>query len=316
VITKTVQSDFRRTAFPLNDKSGVIPAMGFGTLIADLQATKEATKAALETGFRALDCAERYRNEDAIGKAIQEFLSEGQVRREELFIGSKLWNCNHRPERVRPAFEASRNKLRLDYLDLYLIHTPFAFKPGDDQEPRDSDGNIIYDKEITLLDTWRAMENLVDEGKCKSIGLSDLDQQQLDRILKAARIKPSVLQVESHPYHPQWDLLSFCKNNGVIMQAFAPLGHAGEPNVMDEPIITAIAQRTNKTPAQVLLAWAIQRGTALLTTSTKPNRIKENFDISPLPEDAIKEINEEIKTRIVFNMVTKTGIPGFIPRGK
>jgi diketogulonate reductase-like aldo/keto reductase len=122
--------------------------------------------------------------------------------------------------------------------------------------------------------------------------------------------------VESHPYHPQWGLLSFCKNCGVIMQAFAPLGHAGEPNVMDDSVISAIAQRTNKTPAQVLLAWAVQRGTALLTTSTKPNRIKENFDISPLPEDAIKEINEEIKTQMVFNMVTKTGIPGFIPRGR
>jgi diketogulonate reductase-like aldo/keto reductase len=314
--TKTVQSDLRYTTFPLNNKSGAIPAMGFGTLIADLNTTRNATKAALETGFRAFDCAERYRNEQAVGEALRDFLKEGQVPREELFVASKLWNCNHRPERVRPAFEASRNRLGLDYLDLYLIHTPFAFQPGDEQDPRDANGNIIYDKDVTLLDTWRAMESLVDEGRCKAIGLSDVDQEQLGQILSAARIKPAVLQVESHLYYPQWNLLDFCKGSGVIMQAFAALGHAIEPRLLDDPIITAIAQRIDATPAQVLLAWAVQRGTALLTTSTKPNRIKENFDISALPEDALKEINGKIKTRVTFNAVIQTGIPGFIPRGK
>jgi diketogulonate reductase-like aldo/keto reductase len=134
--------------------------------------------------------------------------------------------------------------------------------------------------------------------------------------LDSARIKPAVVHVESHPYLPEWELLEFCQKNGVVLQAFAALGHSSEPRLLDDPVITSIAKQVNKTPAQVVLAWAVQRGTALLTTSKTPSRIKENFDISTLPEDAIKEISEGIKTRQRFNAVVATGVPGFIPRGK
>ena len=140
--------------------------------------------------------------------------------------------------------------------------------------------------------------------------------EQTREIFAAARIKPAVVHVESHPYHPQWDLLDFCRKNGIVLQAFAALGHSSEPNVLEDPVITAIAKRVNKTAAQVLLAWAIQRGTALLTTSTTPSRIRENFQISTLPEEAVREISEGIKSRVRFNAVVKTGVPGFIPRGK
>ncbi len=125
-----------------------------------------------------------------------------------------------------------------------------------------------------------------------------------------------MVHVESHPYLPEWDLLNYCKKNGIVLQAFAALGHSSEPRLLDDPVITAIARRVNKTPAQVVLAWAIQRGTALLTTSKNPSRIKENFDISAIPEDAVREISEGIKTRVRFNTVVKTGVPGFIPRDK
>ena len=233
-----------------------------------------------------------------------------------MFIATKLWNNNHRPERVKPAFEASLKKLQLDYVDLYLIHTPFAFQPGDEQDPRDANGNVIYDKGVTLLDTWRALEGLVDEGKCKAIGLSDVSLAQAKEIFEAGRIKPAVVHVESHPYLPQWDLLDYCRKNGIVLQAFAALGHSSEPNLLEDPVITAIAKRVNKTPAQVLLAWAIQRGTALLTTSKTPSRIKENFEVSTLPEDAVREISEGIKSRVRFNAVVETGVPGFIPRGE
>jgi diketogulonate reductase-like aldo/keto reductase len=233
-----------------------------------------------------------------------------------VFIATKLWNNNHRPERVKPAFEASLKKLQLDYVDLYLIHTPFAFQPGDEQDPRDANGNVIYDKGVTLLDTWRALEGLVDEGKCKAIGLSDIGLGQAKEIFEAGRIKPAVVHVESHPYLPQWDLLDYCRKNGIVLQAFAALGHSSEPKVLEDPVITAIAKRVNKTPAQVLLAWAIQRGTALLTTSKTPSRIKENFEVCTLPEEAVREISEGIKLRLRFNAVVETGIPGFIPRGK
>ena len=306
----------RDTRIALNNDSAAMPALGFGTLIPDPVATKTATKAALETGFRLLDAAERYQNEREVGEAMQEVFNAGKIKRDDVFVVTKLWNTNHRPERVKPAFEASLKKLQLDFADLYLIHTPYAFKPGDEQDPRDANGNVIYDKGVTLLDTWRALEGLVDEGKCKAIGLSDVSLEQVQEIVNAARIKPAVVHVESHPYLPEWDLLNYCRDHGIVLQAFAALGHSSEPNLLEDPVVTAIAKRVNKTPAQVVLAWAIQRGTAPLTTSKNPSRIRENFDVSTLPDDAMREINDGIKSRVRFNAVVKTGVPGFIPRGK
>jgi diketogulonate reductase-like aldo/keto reductase len=307
--------DLRYTKLPLNT-GAAMPALGFGTLIPDPVTTRNATKAALEAGFRLLDTSERYRTEREVGDALRDVLSEGVVKREDVFVTTKLWNSNHRPERVKPAFDASLEKLQLDYVDLYLIHTPFAFKPGDDQDPRNVNGEVIYDTGVTLLDTWRALEELVQSRRCRAIGLSDVSLEQVQEIMKAATIKPAVVHVESHPYLPEWELLSYCKTNGIVMQAFAALGHGIEPKLVDNPVIVAIAQRVHKTPAQVLLAWAIQRGTALLTSSKTPSRIRENFDVSALPDDAVREISDKIQSRVRFNPVVHTGIPGFIPSGK
>jgi diketogulonate reductase-like aldo/keto reductase len=315
-MSMTTSDTLRYTRFHLVHGSGELPAVGFGTLIPDPLATKQATKAALEVGFRHLDCAERYRNEEAVGDVIQEAFKVGTLQREDLFVTTKLWNNNHRPERVKPAFDASRRRLQLDYVDCYLIHTPFAFRPGDEQDPRDEHGRVIYDPGVTLVETWRALERLVDDGRCKSIGLSDITLEKLRGIVAAARIKPAVVQVESHPYLPEWDLLEFCREQGIVLQAFAALGHAMEPSVVDDPVIAAIAQRVHKTPAQVVLAWAVQRGTAFLTTSTKPRRIQENFDVSALPEGAMREIRERITTNVRFNAVVDTGVPGFIARAR
>lgn len=303
------------TRLALGNGAGTIPALGFGTLIPDPIATRNATKAALEAGFRGLDTAERYKTEKEVGDAIKDVIKAGKIKREDVFVATKLWNTNHRPERVKPAIEASLKKLQLDHLDLYLMHTPFAFQPGDDQDPRDVNGKVIYDKEVTLADTWSAMEKLVDEGKCKAIGICDISLEKLKELFEAATIKPAVVQVESHPYLPEWELLDYCRKNGIVLQAFAPLGHSSEPSLLADSVITGIAKRIGKTPAQVALAWAIQRGTALLTTSKTPSRIAENFDVSPLPEDAMLEI-KGITTRIRFNPVVQTGVPGFIPRKK
>src|SRR3954469_3237010 len=308
--------NLRCTKLPLRDGAGEMPALGFGTLIPDPIATKTATAAALETGFRTLDSAERYGNEKEVGEAIQQVFSAGNIKREDVFVITKLWNTNHRPERVKPAFEASLKKLQLEYLDLYLIHTPFAFQPGETQDPRDPNGNVIYDTGVTLLQTWGAMEELVHEVKCGAIGLSDVGLEKVKEIFEAATIKPAVVHVASHPYLPEWELLDYCQKNGSVFQAFAALGHSSEPNLLADPVITAIANRIGKTPAQVVRAWAIQRGTALLTTSKTPSRIVENFDVSTLPEDAMQEINEGVTSRVRFNGVVETGIPGFIPRGK
>lgn len=290
-----------------------MPALGFGTLIPDAATTTSATRDALEAGYRHFDCAERYRNEREVGEALRIGLAAGGIAREDIFVTTKLWNSNHRPERVGPAFDASLERLGLDYLDLYLIHTPFAFQAGDEQDPRDENGNVIYDNGVTLLDTWRAMEELVDHGRCRAIGLSDIGLNELRPLYESARIKPAVVQVEAHPYLPETDLLEFCKEKEIVFLAFAPLGHGIRPGPLEDPVVSLIAARIGKTPAQVLLAWAIQRGCALLTTPKTATRARENFDISALPADAFDEINR-IETRQRFNEVVKTGSPGFIPR--
>jgi alcohol dehydrogenase (NADP+) len=308
-------SDLRTMRIPLKHGAGQMPALGFGTLISDPSVTITATRDALEAGFRHFDCAERYANEREVGSALQTGLAAGGISREDIFITTKLWNTNHRPERVEPAFGASLERLGLKYLDLYLMHTPFAFQPGDDQDPRDQNGNVLYDSGVTLLDTWTAMESLVDHGKCGAIGLSDISLNELKPLYESARIKPAVVQVESHPYLPETELLGFCNQKGIVFLAFAPLGHGMKPGLLEDPVVSAIAARVGKTPAQVLLAWAVQRGTAVLTTPKSPARARENFDISALPEDALDEINR-IQTRQRLNPVVTTGVPGFIPKGR
>jgi alcohol dehydrogenase (NADP+) len=313
-VTMIEPADLRMKRIPLNRGAGQMPALGFGTLIPDAALTITATRDALEAGFRHFDCAERYGNEREVGSALQAGLAAPGIAREDIFVTTKLWNSNHRPERVEPAFEASLDRLGLKYLDLYLIHTPFAFQPGDDQDPRDQNGNVIYDQGVTLLDTWKAMETLVDHGKCRAIGLSDISLNELKPIYESARIKPAVVQVESHPYLPETELLEYCKEKGIVLLAFAPLGHGMKPGLLEDPVISAIAARFGKTAAQVLLAWAVQRGTALLTTPRTAARAKENFNISALPQDALVEINR-IQTRQRLNQVVTTGVPGFIPKG-
>src|ERR1700712_2944614 len=240
----------RYTRIPLVHGSGAMPAVGFGTLIQDLVATTQATRIALETGFRHFDCAERYRNEEAVGDALQAAFRAGTVRREDVFVTTKLWNTNHRPERVKPAFDASCRRLQIDHIDSYLIHTPFAFRPGDEQDPRDEQGQVIYDPGVTLGETWQAPERRVCAGDWKSIGLSAVTLEKLQEIVAVARIKPAVVQVESHPYLPEWELLEFCQQHGIVVLAFAPLGHGLEPRVTDDAVIKAIAQDMQQSPAQ------------------------------------------------------------------
>ena len=308
-------SDLRMTRIPLKHGAGHIPALGFGTLIPDPAVTITATRDALEAGFRHFDCAERYANEREVGTALHAGLAAGGIAREDIFVTTKLWNTNHRPDRVEPAFEASLERLGLKYLDLYLIHTPFAFQPGDNPDPRDQNGNVLYDQGVTLLDTWKALETLVEHGKCRAIGLSDITLNDLKPIYESARIKPAAVQVESHPYLPESELLAFCKEKGIVLLAFAPLGHGMKPGLLEDPVISAIATRVGRTAAQVLLAWAVQRGTAVLTTPRSAARAHENFDISRLPQDAFDEI-DRIQTRQRLNPVVNTGVPGFIPKSK
>jgi diketogulonate reductase-like aldo/keto reductase len=313
----TSHRELSAVTFDLSNGTSRMPALGFGTSLSDRSKTRDAVKAAVKVGFRHLDAAERYRNEGDVGTAIEELFADGTVRRDELFVTTKLWNNNHRPERVKPALQASLNRLGLDTVDLYLVHTPFAFKPGDDQDPRDARDAIIYDDGVTLEETWAAMESLVDEGLTGAIGLSDIDVEGAKRIADTAKIKPAVVEVESHPYHPQWEIHRLRETHGIVLLAFASLGHALEPRLLDDPLIVSIAQRLGKTPAQVLLAWGIQRGSAVLTGSVNPARISENFDVTAIPESAIEDISERLETRFRFNSVVDGGEPGFaeVPTG-
>jgi diketogulonate reductase-like aldo/keto reductase len=310
----TVRDTLRYREIPLGHGSGNLPALGFGTLLPDRSLTGEAIKKALQVGFRHLDCAERYRNEDAVGEALKEAFRKGPAQREAVYVTAKLWNNNHRPERVKPAFEASLERLQLDYVDCYLIHTPFAFRPGPDQDPRDGHGEIIYDTGVTLAETWQALEKLKDAGRCRAIGLSNVTLAQLKDIFGSARIKPGAVEVESHPYLPQWELLDFCREHQIAFMAYASLGHGMTPKVTEDPTVIRIAQRVGKSPAQVLLAWGVQRGTAILTSSTNPKFIEQNADIATLPDDAMAEIRDQVTTRARLNAVVETGIPGMIPR--
>jgi diketogulonate reductase-like aldo/keto reductase len=286
----------RAIKLPLNNGRGEIPVVGFGTLMFKDQDTKNVIKSALEAGFQHFDCAERYGNEKEVGDALREVFAEGKIQRKDVFITTKLWNNNHRPERVAKAFEASLARLQLDYIDLYLMHTPYAYKTGDDQDPRDERGEVIYDEGITIFDTWRAMERLVDMGKCKAIGISDIGLEELDKIFDFARIKPAIIQTEVNASFPQWELLDYCTRHGMIMQAFAPLGHNIKSKLIDDSLILKIAMETNKTPIQVLVAWAIQSGMSILTQSKSTDRIKENLEFTMLPQKTIFEINDKIKT--------------------
>ncbi|GAA0901668.1 aldo/keto reductase [Rothia nasimurium] len=304
----------RDTRITLNHGDGQMPAVGFGTLIADGGRARQAFKLALEAGYRHFDCAERYRNEAIVGCAFAEAMASGVVRRKDLFVTTKLWNTNHRPERVEPALDASLERLGIAYVDAYLIHTPFAFQPGDEQDPRDEHGQPVYDTGVTLLDTWHAMEQLVDKGKCRAIGLSDITLDKLKEIVAGARIKPSVVQIECHPYLPEWEMLEFCQLHGIVLLAFAPLGHGMEPRITEDATICRIAEHTGMTPAQVALSWAAQRGTAFLTTSTSSAHIAENIGIAPLPDDAMHDMRDGITMRVRMNNVVNTGVPGFIPR--
>ncbi len=208
-------------------------------------------------------------------------------------------------------------RLQLDDVDCYLIHVlPLPSGRATIRTRRDERGQVIYDSGVTLGETWRALESLVDEGRCRSIGLSNVNLAKLKEIVEGARIKPAVVEVESHPYLPEWELLDYCRRQEIVLLAFAALGHGMEPRLLDDPVIVAIAQRLGKTPAQVVLAWAIQRGTALLTTSVTPRRIQENFDLSAIPDDAMQEIRDRVATTIRFNAVVETGVPGFIPGGR
>lgn len=265
------------------DSNAAIPSIGLGTWQIGANEMDGAISHAIRAGYRHIDCADNYGNETSVGKALQEAMADG-VKREDLWVTSKLWNDAHHPESVRPALEQTLKNLRLDYLDLYLVHWPVAQRKGK-RYPRNS-GDLISLEELPLIDTWHAMEDCVRRGLIKHIGVSNFSAHKLQQLLAEAQIKPVMNQVETHPYLQQPELLDFCKRHDVYVTAYAPLGSAGrpeetkrdnEPVLLGDPAIKAIAQRHSASPAQILIAWALYRGTALIPKSSNLRHIKENL---------------------------------------
>ncbi|XP_052455653.1 aldo-keto reductase family 1 member A1-B [Carassius gibelio] len=272
-----------------------MPLVGLGTWKSELGQVKQAVIWALQSGYRHIDCAPIYGNETEVGEAFQEMMGpEKGIRREDVFVTSKLWNTKHHPDDVEPSLLKTLEDLKLEYLDLYLMHWPHAYQRGDNPFPRKEDGTLWFNN-IDYKLTWAAMEKLVGKGLVRAIGLSNFNSRQIDDILAVASIKPAVLQVESHPYLAQVELLAHCRDRGLVMTAYSPLGssdrawkHPEEPVLLEEPAIAALAKKHNKTPAQIIIRWQTQRGVVTIPKSITQSRIKENiqvFDFTLEPEE-------------------------------
>ncbi|KAG2233365.1 hypothetical protein INT48_000368 [Thamnidium elegans] len=289
----------------LSNNGVIMPAVGLGSWQSKPNEVYDAVLIAIKAGYRHIDTAYVYRNEKEVGLAIK----NSGVPREELFVTTKLWNTSHRPDLVESAMNASLENLQLDYVDLYLMHWPVAFKASKSNFPKDENSNIILDPTMDYIHTYSAMEKLVELRKARAIGVSNFNIEKLDRLLKNCKLPPAVNQVELHPYFSQPDLVDFCQKNGVHVMAYSPLGSTGSP-VMEEPIVLDIAERNNATPAQVLLSWGIRRGCSVIPKSVTPSRIISNFQVIELTERDFNALQTMTKTNVPQRLLDPSSIWG------
>lgn len=287
--------------FTLNN--GVkMPGLGFGTFINEgaKGETYKAVTCALETGYRHLDCAWFYKNEEEVGEAIRDFLKKSpNVKRSDLFVCTKVWNHLHEPEEVEWSIQSSLEKLQLDYVDLFLVHYPIAAEKVDNYTPKINDkGQYVIKKGLTENHepTWRAMEQVHAKGKAKAIGVSNFTIPQLKAILSYAKVKPAVNQVEIHPFLPNTKLVEFCQSVQILPAAYSPLGSQNQvtttgEQVKTDPTLNSIAEKGGNTLGQVLIAWGLKRGYVVLPQSSKAPRIESNFHLIQLSDEDFEVVN-------------------------
>ncbi|KAG8543106.1 hypothetical protein GDO81_025408 [Engystomops pustulosus] len=303
-----------------------IPVIGFGTFAPQSyskEQAKEAVMAAIDIGYRLIDSAFIYLNEVEVGEGIRSKIADGTVKREDIFYVGKLWNNNHCPKRVRPALEQSLKDLKLEYIDLFLIHTPVEFKPGDDLFPKDENGKVIFHN-TDIQETWKALEACKDAGLVKSIGVSNFNEKQLELILNMPGLKhkPACCEMECHIYLNQNKLLKFLKYHNIVPLGYAVLGSArapgwledeNAPKVLEDPVLNTIAKKLKRTPAQVALRFVLQKGIVVIAKSFTPGRIKENFSIFDfeLNDKDMKDLDGVNKNLRYLSLKSWEGSPKF-----
>lgn len=282
-----VASKRQKTGAPtLKLSSGFeMPMIGLGTWKSKPGEVKAAVEAAIDAGYRHIDCAAIYGNEAEVGEGLKAKFDAG-VKREDVFVVSKLWNNAHKKDDVRPACEKTLKDLGLTYLDLYLIHWPHGFQSGGPLMPKREDGSVIYDEDADYVETWVAMEELVKACLVRSIGISNFNAAQVQRVLDACTIKPAMNQVEMHPYFDQSRLKEVCEKSGISLTAYCPLGSGdnpfrtvSDPVLLQDKVLEGVGAKYKKSAAQVALRWQLQRGVVVIPKSVSPARIAENLDI-------------------------------------
>lgn len=283
-----------------------IPSIGLGTWRAQPGEVGQAVEyAILEAGYRHIDCAYIYRNEKEIGLAFSKVFGSGKVAREEVFITSKLWNTAHAKNNVVQACKNTLHDLQLDYLDLYLVHWGLAVPAGVETEPVDKNGFMILDT-VPMQETWEAMEELVQMGLVKAIGVANFTAPMLIDLFSYAKIVPAVNQIELHPYNTQKALVEFCQYKNIVVTAYSPLGSpgnikdSGKPVLLKDEKVVMLAEKYHKSTAQILLRWAIQRGTIVIPKSIHPENIKNNmavfdFELSVEEMDTISALDKKLR---------------------